>query len=202
MTDLRKDIEIKYVSQITPSVIRDFILLMEERGHTAGGVHGFYRSIKVWLKWIWNETDQESINPINKVKAPRVPREAIDGISKEDFNSLLDVCPKNTFYGIRNITILEILYDTGVRATELCNINVDDVSLFESWILIRQGKGRKPRLVMFGKKTRKQLRKWLSIRYKESSNALFIDKYGERIRYTTLRELMRRLSIKAGIYSQ
>jgi integrase/recombinase XerD len=88
--------------------------------------------------------------------------------------------------------------DTGVRAKELCNINLEDVNLADSSILIRQGKGRKPRYVFFGKRTRKQIRKWISLRGVEGK-ALFASRENERVSYTTLREIMRRLSLKVGI---
>lgn len=189
---------IKYISQITPNVIREYLLLLEERGHTAGGTHGFFRSIKAFLRWYWNEEEPTYSNPIAKVKAPKVPVEPIEGISKEDFDSMLAACSKTSYYGIRDASILFTLLDTGVRAKEACSIDISDVNFVDNSILIRQGKNRKPRFVFFGKKTKKQLKKWLSVRGREGK-ALFINRYGERITYATLREIMRRLSQKAGI---
>jgi integrase/recombinase XerD len=190
---------IKYISQITSENIRDFLLLLEERGHNSGGVHGHFRAIKAFLRWYENEVEPEGWkNPIHKVKSPKNPVEAITGISRDDFNSLLEACPKGKFYGERDKTILLVLYDTGVRASELWKINIDDINFPDSSILIREGKGRKPRFVFFGKRTRRQLRKWLSLRGREGIS-LFINRYGERIARTTLREIMRRLAPKAGI---
>ena len=190
--------EVKFIGQITPSLIRDFLLLMEERGHNPGGVHGYFRSIKAFLRWYWNELDLTSTNPISKVKAPRVPVEAIEGISREDFDTLFSQCEKGTYYGERDRTILLVLLDTGVRATELCNINLVDVNLIDSSILIRQGKGRKPRFVFFGKTTRKQIRKWISFRGTEGT-ALFTNRQEERMVYITLREILRRLCVQTGV---
>ena len=193
-----EDIEAKYISQITPSIIRDYLLILKDNEHTDGGVHCAYRSIKAFLNWYWDEVEPNFSNPIKKVKAPKVSIEPIEGISKEDFDSLVDACPKNKFYGERDRTILYILLDTGVRANELCSINIEDINLVDSSILIRQGKGRKPRFVFIGKKTRKQIRKWFRYR-KSETGALFINRQEERIAYTTLRELVRRLSLKAGL---
>jgi len=58
---------------------------LEERGHNAGGVHGFFRPIKTFLRWYWEEVEPAEKNHILRVRAPRVPVEAIEGISKEDF---------------------------------------------------------------------------------------------------------------------
>lgn len=191
------DIEVKFISQITPSIIRDYLILCSERGHNSGGVHCRFRSIKAFLKWYWDEMDLTSRNPISKVKAPKVNVEPIEGISKEDFNKLLNECPKKDFFGIRDRAILMILLDTGVRASELCNINIEDIDFSDSSILIRQGKGRKPRFVFIGKKARKQLRKYLRF-LNDEDGALFINRDEERITYITLREILRRLYTRAG----
>lgn len=191
--------EIKFISQITPDNIRDFLLILEDRGHNPGGIHGYFRAIKAFLRWYENEVEPDGWkNPIHKVKAPKNPVEPIEGISKEDFDSLLSACEKGKYYGERDRTILCLLYDTGVRASELCAINLEDISFPDGSILIRQGKGRKPRYVFFGKTTRRQLRKWLAFRGTDDT-ALFVNRYGERIIYATLREVMRRLSLKAGV---
>ena len=190
--------EIKFISQINPNNLRDFLILLEERGHNSGGIHAFYRSMKTFLRWYWDEMDLETKNPISKVKAPRLTEEPLEGISKEDFALLVSQCKRNNFYGERDRAILLFLVETGVRASELCSINIEDVNFADSSILVRQGKGRKPRFVFFGKSCRKQLRKWLGFRGVDG-NALFINKESERIKYNTLREIMRRLSQRAGV---
>ena len=198
-TDFLDAQEIKYIAQITPTVIRDFLLILEEKNHNAGGVHGYFRAIKTWLRWYWDELEPDTSNPINKVKAPRVPVEPIEGISKDDFDSLVSVCPSNTFFGERDKTILQLLLETGVRAKECTMIDIRDINFADSSIFIREGKGRKPRMVFVGNTVRKQLRKWLKLRGMADTQSLFINKNGERISYSTLREIMRRLAIKTSV---
>jgi integrase/recombinase XerD len=154
--------EVKLISQITPSLLRDFLLLLSERGHNEGGVHGYFRSTKAFLRWYWEEVEPDYPNPISKVKAPRLPVEPIEGISREDFDTLLSTCRGKL--AERDKAILMVLLDTGVRASELCDIRLDDLSFGDSSILIRQGKGKKPRSVFFGKKTRRQIRRYLKFR--------------------------------------
>jgi integrase/recombinase XerD len=148
-TDFLDTQEIKLISQLTPNVIRDFLLILEERGHNAGGIHGFFRAVKAFLRWYWEEEEPDYPNPINKVKAPRVPVEAIEGVSLEQFEKLLDECGKG-FLGERDKAILKVLLDTGVRAEELCNIKLDDVNFIDNSIIIQQGKGRKPSITTQG----------------------------------------------------
>jgi integrase/recombinase XerD len=196
-TDYLETQEIRYISQITANNIRDYLLLLEERGHNPGGIHGYFRSIKVFLKWYWNEEERERTNPISKVKAPKVPVEPIEGVSRQQFESLLSEC-KGGFFGERDKAILYTLYDTGVRANECCNIKLENLNMIDNSILIEQGKGDKPRFVFFGRSTKKQLRKYLKLRGLEHTY-LFTSKSGERIDYETLRAVVRRLSLKAGV---
>ena len=190
-TDYLATQQIKFINQITPYTIRDFLLILEDRGHNSGGVHIYYRTVKTFLRWFWNEAEPDEKNPIEKVKAPKLIVEARQGITREEFNSLLAVCPK-TKLGERDRAVLMVLLDTGLRANELCDIKLEDVNLIDSSILIRQGKGRKPRFVFIGKTTRKQIRKYLRLR-KNDSPFLFTNKSGDKLVYTSLRQIVRRL---------
>ncbi len=196
--DFLDTLEVKFVNQITPAVIRDFLLILEERGHNPGGVHGYFRAIKAFLKWYWEEEEISTTNPISKVKAPKVPQESIEGISKDEFDKLLYECSSNNFLGERDKAILYVLYDTGVRASELCNILLEDINFIDNSILIRQGKGRKPRFVFFGKSTKKQIRKYLKFRGLDGTH-LFINRSGDSLVYVALRQIVRRLAEKSSL---
>jgi site-specific recombinase XerD len=196
-TDFLDSQEVKLISQITPNVIRDFLLLLEERGHNAGGIHGFYRAVKAFLKWYWEEEETTTHNPILKVKPPKVPVESIEGVSIEQFHKLLNECG-NDFLGERNKAILKVLLDTGIRADELCHIKLEDLNLIDCSILIQKGKGGKPRFVFFGKSTKRQIRVYLRFRGIEGTY-LFINRSRERLVYFALRQVVRRLGEKANL---
>ncbi len=188
------------VEEITPDLIRSFLLHLQEKGHNSGGVHTYYRSIKAFLNFYENEIEPENWkNPIKKVKSPKVIQEPIEGIGIDTVNKLIAVCDSSPI-GIRNKTILLILLETGVRANELLQINIEDINLIDSSILIRQGKGRKPRTVFFGSTAKKVLRKYL--RNLPNKGALFISIGGDRLKYSGLRQLIRRLSQKANLPEQ
>ena len=58
--------------EITPEIIRQYLLTLESTGHNAGGIHAHYRSVKAFINWYWDEIEPKIKNPINKVKSPRV----------------------------------------------------------------------------------------------------------------------------------
>lgn len=192
---------IHQVLDITPDLIRSFILDLQDTGHNSGGVHSYYRSIRAFLYFYWNEHEPVTKNPILKVKSPKCVNEPIQGIGVENVEKLVKECDSDTFFGLRDKTLLLLLLETGVRAQELLDINIEDIDFIDSSILIRQGKGRKPRNVFMGNSARRQLRKYLKSLNKDKG-ALFLNKEGERLKYGGLREVIRRLSIKAGLPEQ
>jgi len=192
---------ITQIKEITPDVIRRYLFYLEEKGHNPGGIHAAYRAIKAFLNWWENEFEPENWkNPIRKVKAPRVPIEPIEGVQSEDFQKLIGVCERKTFYGERSLAILFTLLDTGIRASELVDLDVSDFDFIAGSVLIRQGKGRKPRTVFTGRRTRKQIRSWIRKRG-ANPGALFTTKSGDKLTYWGLREIIKSLSDKAGIPS-
>ena len=191
--------QVTTVESITPDTIRLFILHLEQKGHNDGGRHTYYRTIKTFLFFYESELEPTNwMNPIRKVKAPRMIVEPLEGVPVEVVHKLIDTCPRGTMMGERNRAILMVLLETGVRAAELIQMNIEDINLNESSILVRRGKGRKPRTVFVGSIARRQLRKWLKYRG-VSSGALFVNNGGERLRYNGLREVIRRVSRLAGV---
>ncbi len=191
---------ITQITDITPNVIRQFLLYLEETGHNPGGVHACYRTVKAFLRWYENEVELDNWkNPIQKVKAPRVPIEPLDPVELADVSAMVDTCQKGTFTGDRDKAILMCLLDTGSRAQEFLDINLEDINLVTGEILIRHGKGRKPRTVYLGVKSRKALRAYLRQRTIKDK-ALWVRDDGEgRLGYDGLRAVITRRAEAAGI---
>jgi len=190
------------VSQITPTFLRQYLLYIEGTGHNPGGRHAAYRAIRTFLFWYEEEVEPEGwSNPIRKVKAPKVPIEPIEPVSIETVSKMIKVCERGTFTGDRDTAILLCLLDTGARATEFLDINIEDVNQTCGDILIRQGKGSKPRIVYIGKQSRKALRRYLKHR-KDHNPALWVSHPRfdlERIKYDGLRGIIRRRSLDADV---
>jgi integrase/recombinase XerD len=193
---------VKQVSQITPTFIRQYLLYIEGTGHNPGGRHAAYRAIRTFLFWYEEEVEPEGwSNPIRKVKAPKVPTVLIEPVSIETVSKMIKVCERGTFTGDRDTAILLCLLDTGARATEFLDINIEDVNQTCGDILIRQGKGSKPRIVYIGKQSRKALRRYLKHR-KDNNSALWVSHPRfdlERIKYDGLRAIIRRRSLDADV---
>ena len=90
------------------------------------------------------------------------------------------------------------LLDTGARAKEFLDLNLEDVELASGSVLIRQGKGRKPRMVFLGRKTVRSIRAYFRFR-RDANRAFWVSVHGERMTYTALRGLLRRRAHLAGL---
>jgi integrase/recombinase XerD len=189
------------VSQVTSVFIRDWMLHLEDTGHNPGGIHSYYRPLKTFLFWYETEVEPDNWkNPIKKVKPPRLPTLPLDPVSTIDIQKMLCV-KRDTFCSIRDDAILLCLLDTGARAHEFLNINMDDINQVSGEILIRKGKGSKPRYVFIGKKSRLAVRKYLKLR-QDNCHALWVKHPScgaDRLDYFGLRSIITRRAKLAGI---
>jgi site-specific recombinase XerD len=187
------------VTQITPNHIRQFLLWLEERGNNPGGRHAYFRCVRAFLNFFEDEVEPVGWrNPVKKVGSPKVPERPIEPVKTEEVERLLRACQKKTFHGERDRAIFMVLLDSGVRASELTALNLCDLDLVQSSLFVRSGKGRKPRHVFVGKKTRRQLRRWIRFRGRQDG-PLFTKRDGERLEYGGLRQMLRRRSKEARV---
>lgn len=113
---------------------------------------------------------------------------------------MLRTCQRRTFTGDRDKAILLSLLDTGCRRAEFFAPNVGDGNLSNGAVLVRHGKGNKPRTVFLGAKSRRVLVAYLRHR-SESINAepLWVTAHCTRLSSSALREVLRRRATRAGV---
>ncbi len=181
---------IKHILEIKASNIREYLLTLEQQGHNPGGCHCAYRALKAFLFWWEREVEIDGWhNPIRKVRGPKVALEPLDPVSFNDIKKLLVTCYRGSITDKRDIAIMLVLLDTGVRAHELININLEDLDMNTGSLMIRRGKGRKPRMVYLGKKSRKAIRAYLKER-QDDLPCLWIANTGVQFTYAGLRSMM------------
>jgi site-specific recombinase XerD len=150
------------------------------------------------LRWWENEVEPKDwSNPVRKVKAPKTSVEPLEPVNIEAVKAMMKVCHNNLICQ-RDKAIMLFLLDTGVRASELVSINLEDANPITGDILVRVGKGRKPRTVYLGSKPRKALRAYLKLS-QDSSNSLWITDEEERITYWGVKDIMQRRANQAKV---
>lgn len=189
------------IENIDPTAIRNFLIELDETGHNPGGIHAVYRACKTFFRWYEIETEPDNWkDPFLKIKAPKIPNEPLRPAGIDTIKCLLGACDIDKFTGKRDRAIIYTLLDTGARAAEICGMDLEDIDLPKGSILIKQGKGRKPRMVFIGQTSRKAIRNYLRSR-NDDSPALWVTDEGTRLKYFGLRMIIKRLSDKAGIKS-
>ena len=137
-----------------------------------------------------------SNNPMVKVKKPKIPKIHARTFTVEEINKILSCFQLDSFVGYRNYTIMNILFGTGIRKSELLNLSLLDVNIEEHSLSVI-GKGNKQRVIPLTKTLRKILVKYLKLREeqikksKNNSVALIITNSGNRLTYGGLREVFK-----------
>ncbi|MBI5527396.1 MAG: tyrosine recombinase XerC [Deltaproteobacteria bacterium] len=123
-------------------------------------------------------------NPADGVRSPKTPRMLPKFLTVDEAGALMSAPPPDTPAGARDRAILEILYASGLRVSELVGLNLRDADLEYRAVRVL-GKGAKERVVPFGSKADEALRRWLEVRPKMarpgSGDAMFLNQRGGRL---------------------
>lgn len=199
LVDYLKRLGVVMADDVTTAHLRLWLVHLQEHAHTPGGVHGFFRAAKAFFTWLMREGILTH-NPMARVKAPKVPMEPLPPVTPEQIRAMLNVCPLKTLIGARDRAILLSLWDSGCRAGEFIGLNVEDLDLDSGALLVRCGKGRKPRVTFLGRKARREVLRYLRLRGAVGGgDPLFAGGKGQRLRYESLRDIVRRRAQEAGI---
>lgn len=127
---------------------------------------------------------------------PKPKLTALDPVPNEAISKLISTCKQKNFFDLRDLAIISVLFDTGIRANELRLLDIADIG--DRSLHIRFGKGRQIRRVHFGQQTRKNIALYLDFR-QDTEPALFINAYGIRISHDNIRQMLWSRSEKAGL---
>jgi integrase/recombinase XerD len=179
--------------------LRAWLVELTSTGHTPGGVHAFYRAAKAFCTWLEAEGSVE-VSAMKRVRAPNLPEEQLEPVSMDDVRAMLATCDNGRLLDLRDAAIILALLDTGCRAAEFTALNYGDANLKTGPLLIRSGKGRKPRMVFLGVTSRRALLKYIRKRGDpQDGEPLFATDENGRLRYAGLRAVIERRAAQAGI---
>lgn len=141
-------------------------------------------------------------NYFNKISNPKKDNYLPKFLKDDELNKLFSVCKYDTAINQRNSVIIELLYATGIRVSELVNIRLSDIDLNERIIKVL-GKGSKERIVIFNNHTKKAIDIYLNDGYhifnKVNSGYLILNKDGNKLSERYVRNIINKLVINAGL---
>ena len=143
-------------------------------------------------------------SPVAAIRTPKQEKRLPRFLDSEQINTLLNCPDLNTILGARDRAILETLYSSGLRVSELVALNLSDVDFLGEVLHIR-GKGKKERMAPIGSSALQAIQKYLSFRdgdpNKDSfdQQALFINKHGQRLSTRSVRRKLDKYLLQAGL---
>ena len=156
---LRYFLEIRHLpnnpKDVTTPLLREFLDWLGELGMTATSQARTLSGIKAFFSFMIME-DLLTLDPTDTLEAPKTGRKLPDTLSYEDIVQLLEAVDLSTAEGARNRAILEVLYSSGLRVSELTELRLSNVYVDQGFVRVT-GKGNKERLVPIGRDALKHM---------------------------------------------
>lgn len=180
LNQFKKHFEDKNILTLTESDIKLFIRSLDKtektKAHYLTVLNSFYN-------FLCNE-NKIKINPCENIKQPKLPKKLPNYLTIEEVDKLLDVRLDNPL-AYRNKAMLELLYSTGIRISELINLKLNNIDFTDELIRV-MGKGSKERIIPLGEEAIKYLKMYINqyrnlILKTKTSDDLFINNFGNKI---------------------
>ncbi len=181
----RREVPLPDVDNIT---IREYMASLYDRKKKKTSIARKLATLRTFFRYLCREGVLE-LNPAQLVASPRLEKKLPNHLTIEEAIRFIEMPDLDTVLGKRDRAILEMLYATGIRVSELVGMNIEDIDFKHLSILVR-GKGRKERIVPFGEHARKSLELYLGVRGqllahapedKVEAKAVFYNYQGTRI---------------------
>lgn len=182
--------------------LRGFIAGQIQKGLNKTTVSRRLSSIRSFFKFLYREGYMKT-NPAKLVSNPKVPKLLPRFLSVDDVFSLVEKPEGIGFLPARNRAVLELLYSSGLRVSELSGINTDDIHIKECLIKIK-GKGKKERIVPIGSKAIDAMKSYIVERMllKSKERALFLNRMGKRLTERGVRRIVVKYARAIGIHGR
>ncbi len=161
-----------------------FLLKLKNEGKSAATVNRKLASIRSFYHYL-QAKEEISANPALNIKSPKIQRKTLEYLTVEEINKLLSL-PDDSPRGIRDRAMLELLYATGIRVTELIEADLEDINIRMGFITCA-GEQSKARIIPIGKPARAALETYLYdareklLKDRTDEKALFVNYHGQRI---------------------
>lgn len=189
----------KDLTKVDTSDIRSFIKYLSDRKEKT--LARYITTLRVFFDFMIKKK-YISINPMDGISSPKLSKSLPDVLTISEVDKLLSFELK-TNYDFRDKCILEMLYSTGLRISELVSLKLENINLDESLIKV-MGKGSKERIVPFNETTREYLNKYIKeIRPKMlkqiQTDYLYLNNHGKNLTRQAIFKMIKKRTLNAGI---
>lgn len=190
------DAETLIPAQLTQRHVRAYLVQMHARGLDPSSVARKLAAVRSWLRFLVRRGVLER-NPAREVRGPRQPRKQAAFLDVDEAKALVEARPTEAAPSARTAAILELLYATGIRVSELTGLDLEHMD-DDARTLRVLGKGRKERIVPYNEHASRALAVWLAERGRHAG-ALFRGARGGRLNPREVYGLVRATARGVGI---
>ena len=209
-TDLERYINFLYdgesireLDSIRQIHIRNFIRFLNDQNLSSSTINRSFSSIRSYHKYLSYEK-KITHNPTQLLEPPKISKKLPKVLSIQEINEIINSVKVENSMGYRDKAILETLYSAGLRVSELCSLEMNNI-LFDSAMLRVVGKGNKERYVPLGDKAIKLINDYCKyirsalVDKKKSHGNVFLSKNGKQLTRMTIFNIMKKWSRISGI---
>lgn len=200
LIDYLDSININDIKSVKYETIRGYLSYLHENKYKSKSISRMISSMRSFFKYLKVENIITN-NPMTLISNPKLGKKLPKYLTINEVETILNVPDMNDKVGIRDAFILELLYVSGIRVSELVNIKLNDIEESQRRIKIL-GKGNKERYVLYGSRCSELLKKYISVRsnfLKYPNDYLILSKTGRKINTREIRNIINRIKTKAGI---
>lgn len=191
------------IAAVTPDTLQSFMADLHDLGISARSQARMVSALKSFFHYLMMERVIDE-NPTILLESPRIGRKLPDVLSVEEIDAMIAAADCSTPEGFRNSVIIETLYSCGLRVSELCNLQINDIN-FENQFLIVTGKGSKQRMVPISDSAVDLILKYINdyrcdVKVKSGEEGVvFLNRRGSRLSRVMVFYIIRDLAELAGI---
>jgi integrase/recombinase XerC len=190
------------LEEVDRHLLRHYIASLQEEGFEKASVARKMSALRSFYRYLMQENIISS-DPMLTVSSPKLEKRLPSFLSNDEVTRLLEAPNNTTPLGQRDRAVLELLYASGLRVSEMARLDLGNVNLEAREIRV-WGKGSKERVVLMGKPAASALDLYLrqgrkQLLGKSSTEALFINRYGKRLSERSLQKAISRYALESGL---
>lgn len=188
---------------VDTDLVRNFMGNLRDKNYCKSTVARKLATLRSFYKFLVRRA-YLTTNPVAAIRTPKQDKRLPKCLEIEQIEKLLSNPDTTTLLGARDRAMLEMLYSTGMRVSELVAMNVSDLDLAQSVVNVR-GKGKKQRMIPLGPGATQSVLHYLDLRRKDvrqptsETDALFINKHGQRLSTRSVRRKLDKYLLDAGL---
>lgn len=195
------------ICEATPDTIRTFLAHLGTLQYSSATMARKIATLRSFYKWAARRTLSKT-NPMTAIRTPRQGKRLPKAVSIEQIEQLLATPPEGEVLGMRDRAMLETLYSTGIRVSELVGLNIEDLDEAGESLRVK-GKGKKERMVPVGTHAIAAVHRYIEMLLADVKFAgvfgtsrtgpLFVNKHGKRLSSRSVRRKLDKYLMAAGL---